>query len=198
MSVFQVALNSVARSVPLVLNQNGTGEGTLDTNPLTGAVNVPSYQRTVYIMGPNRINRVLKDGDTFTDCNYYKKFDFINVLHDDGSTWNDATKSLIANIRTYQLGLGNLVAYINRATNSDSTTDTGGYAQECTIINNSSSLNYDIVINGTQTFTLAKGTSVVFDDMDDAKITSVAVVTTSGIETGIIQVIASVVGPINS
>ena len=44
------------------------------TNNRQGLLDVYDNQRTAYIMGPNRINRVLKDGEVFTDCNYWKRF----------------------------------------------------------------------------------------------------------------------------
>ena len=58
----------------------------------------PSAQRGVYVMGPNLINRLLIDGDTFTDCNYWKRFAYPQVPHDealvtvvtdDGSVYSD-------------------------------------------------------------------------------------------------------------
>lgn len=76
MSVFRVKLNN-------------TRQGNLD---------VYDNQRSAYIMGPNRVNRVLKDGEVFTDCNYWKRFAhppmpledaFIEVLEDDGTIWSD-------------------------------------------------------------------------------------------------------------
>lgn len=55
-------------------------------------------QRSVFIMGPNKTNRVLKDGDTFTDVNYWKRFAypqvsledaFIEIVTDDGIPYLD-------------------------------------------------------------------------------------------------------------
>lgn len=68
------------------------------TNNRQGLLDVYDNQRSAYIMGPNRITRVLKDGETFTDCNYWKRFAtpalspeeaFIEVLEDDGTVWSD-------------------------------------------------------------------------------------------------------------
>jgi len=67
-------------------------------NAKQGLLDVYDNQRTVYITGPNKINRKLKDGDTFTDCNYWKRFaypnvgleeSFIEVLEDDGTIYSD-------------------------------------------------------------------------------------------------------------
>jgi hypothetical protein len=80
------------------VNLNNNVQGTLDLNPATTAEFVTSVQRTVYVTGPNKIYRKLADGDTFTDCNYWKKFAypqvpydqaFIEVVTDDGSIYSD-------------------------------------------------------------------------------------------------------------
>jgi len=96
MSVFQVALNNPY-------------QGYMDINPTTQAIVPssvdqlgvqmnPSIQRTIYVTGPNRTWRKLRDGQTFTDCNYWKRFAypqvpldqaFINVVTDDGSVYSD-------------------------------------------------------------------------------------------------------------
>lgn len=84
MSVFKVNLNNI-------------DQGRLDVNPLTGEQMQPSIQRTLWATGPNRIYRKLKDGEEFTDCNYWKQFAypqvplseaFIEVVTDDGSIYS--------------------------------------------------------------------------------------------------------------
>lgn len=62
MSVFQVQLNNAQ-------------QGLLDIDPATGAQENPSIQRTMFVEGPNRTLRELVDGATFTDCNYWKRFE---------------------------------------------------------------------------------------------------------------------------
>lgn len=56
-------------------------------------------QRSAYIMGPTRRIRELKDGEQFTDCNYWKRFAypqtslenaFIEVVYDDGIQYIDS------------------------------------------------------------------------------------------------------------
>jgi hypothetical protein len=68
------------------------------TNNRQGLLDIYDNQRSAYIMGPNRVNRKLKDGDVFVDCNYWKRFAypqvsleeaFIEVLEDDGTIWSD-------------------------------------------------------------------------------------------------------------
>src|ERR1700727_29241 len=82
MSVFVVQLTNVA-------------EGLLDT---AGQASGVSIQRGVWIMGPNKVNRLLHDGATFTDSNYWKRYAFpqvsqdqaiVAVISDDGSAWVD-------------------------------------------------------------------------------------------------------------
>lgn len=68
------------------------------TNNRQGLLDIYDNQRSAYIMGPNRINRKLKDGETFVDCNYWKRFAypnlpleeaFIEVVEDDGTIYSD-------------------------------------------------------------------------------------------------------------
>ena len=103
MSVFRVKLNNAS-------------QGLLDTD-INGVQNETSIQRTIYVTGPNRINRKLVDGEEFTDCNYWKRFTedemgaesaFIEVVTDDGSVYSDKValatnvfKSLIKRARKY-------------------------------------------------------------------------------------------------
>lgn len=90
MSVFKVDLN----------NQY---QGYLDIDPKSGiefeaSSGNPSIQRSVYLAGPNGGVLELKDGATFTDSNYWKRYAypqvpasqaFISVVSDDGSVWSD-------------------------------------------------------------------------------------------------------------
>jgi hypothetical protein len=68
------------------------------SNSRQGLLDVHDNQRSAYITGPNRINRKLKDGETFVDCNYWKRFAypqvpleeaFIEVVEDDGTVYSD-------------------------------------------------------------------------------------------------------------
>lgn len=71
------------------------------SNSKQGLLDVYDNQRTAYITGPNRINRKLKDGEVFVDCNYWKRFAhpplpleeaFIEVLEDDGTIYSDSVQ----------------------------------------------------------------------------------------------------------
>lgn len=85
MSVFRVKLQN-------------TAQGRLDIDPTTGLPFTVSKQRTIQVTGPKKIMRKLYDGETFTDCNYWKQFAypqtslemaFIEVVTDDGSVYSD-------------------------------------------------------------------------------------------------------------
>lgn len=95
MSVFRVKLQNVK-------------QGLLDLDPSTyvagaaygqlGTAFGTSKQRQIFVAGPKRTYRLLKDGDQFTDCNYWKRFAypqvaqefaFIEVVTDDGSVYSD-------------------------------------------------------------------------------------------------------------
>lgn len=102
MSVFKVRLQHIT-------------QGLLDFDPATntsetyGQVGEPfgadfpnseavSRQRQIFAAGPNKTYRLLIDGATFTDCNYWKRFTFptvakefafIETITDDGSIYSD-------------------------------------------------------------------------------------------------------------
>ena len=58
------------------------------TNSRQGRLDVYDNQRSAYITGPNRINRKLKDGEIFTDCNYWKRFEHGYHRHSGGGDAN--------------------------------------------------------------------------------------------------------------
>lgn len=194
MSVFKVQLQQGA-------------QGALDKDPSTmsagaiagqglGTPMAVSKQRQVYVMGPNRINRLLKDGDTFTDCNYWKKFAypqttldnaFINVLTDDGSVYDVAGGSTVPAVYA-----GSLTSLTHD--DIDFVADWGGPATFCQIDNLEAAGQADhvltVTLNGTSSFSLYSGTSQVFNSGDLA-ITSLIITAASGMSAAY-QVIAAV------
>ncbi len=193
MSVFKVHLNT-------------NTQGYLDFNPATatpgflGNQMQPSKQRTMFCTGPNRIYRELFDGQTFTDCNYWKRFDiatdptygFIEVLDDDGSVYSD-----IPGENTFPR-----VYSPYTVTNTDTFTtnsidilgDLGGVAQFVQITNNgTASPGQDVTIelNGSSdaVMTLAAGDTQVFN-AGDLAITALAF--DGGASTTTLQIILSV------
>lgn len=192
MSVFKVAVNNDA-------------QGLLDTNPLTGAQIVPSIQRTIYVAGPNRKIRELKDGTTFTDCNYWKQFAYpqvseeqaiVEVLSDDGSIWSSvASENTFPKV--YSLTCAGGSTYT--ANSADILGDTGGYATFVQITNLGGN-DVSVKINGLSgaIFTLGAGDTQVFNN-GDLTVTHLAIDnTTSGAATCIIQIICAVKSLCNS
>ena len=196
MSVFRVELNNV-------------GQGTLDKDPSTGGLGsqfATSIQRSVYVMGPGRINRLLKDGETFSDCNYWKKFAypqvdreaaFINVVTDDGSVYSDiASENTFPRVYDITAAVGSAFA----ANQADIATDTGGFAVFAQITNKDSSQAVTIRLNGVanSVFDLAEDTTQVFNAGD----LSISLIegdnSTSGATDADIQILVSVKSICNS
>jgi hypothetical protein len=159
MSVFKVKLTNV-------------NQGLLDTN---GQSTGTSVQRGVWIMGPNKVNRLLIDGSTFTDSNYWKRYAYpqvpydqaiVDVLTDDGSVWADNP----VGARTFG------VSSSFTGTASYSTTNTidylstyGSYAKYVQI--KVTTADATVRINGSVEITVASGTTQIFDDdIDIAKL----------------------------
>lgn len=204
MSVFQVTLNNI-------------DQGTLDLNPSTasrvsggdlsrlGSQMSPSIQRTIYVAGPNHTYRKLNDGDTFTDCNYWKRFAypqvpldqaFITVTTDDGSVWSDVADENTFPV-VYDFTLVNGDVYADHE--ADILGDNGGPAVFVQIANNGSTA-CKVRINGVATaiFDLAGGETQVFNN-GDLSITKLEFAnTTSGGGTTTVQVLASVKSVCNS
>lgn len=187
MSVFRVALNNV-------------DQGRLDINPLTTAQASPSIQRGVYVMGPNRINRLLIDGETFTDCNYWMQFAypqttrelaFVEVVTDDGSIWADGASSNIVDSATLTGAAGS--SYGTAGNEWDIEGDyPGSYAVYTRIINTAASGTVNIRLNDVATFSLDGGSEMVFD-IGDLSVQKVAVANNgSGAVASPIEVIALV------
>ena len=196
MSVFKVTLNN-------------TAEGTLDgyvvppaSGPTTGAnwaeaddytsastadTTGVSLQRQMYVAGPLKVNRLLKDGQVFTDCNYWKRFCYPQVpleqailtcVTDDGGIWVDGntagTTPKVYNLIAYD---GQIMGYDSGASHSIANIydDTGGYAVFCQITNGNDTDSVQVRINETATFTLEKSSAQVFN-LNDLLISKVEVV----------------------
>ena len=213
MSVFKVVLNNIA-------------QGTLDLNPSTatpisgdvysdlGAEMSPSIQRTVYVTGPNGTYRKLKDGQQFTDCNYFKRFAypqvpldqaFIQVVTDDGSVYSDFSEENTY-AKVYNVSVANGSTYTtgyNGSTSSGNTVtilgDTGGFAVFVQIANQgSTAVKVQLNGNANAIFDLGAGETQVFNS-GDLSVTSVAFANVaSGGSTSNVQVIASIKSVCNS
>lgn len=158
-------------------------QGRLDMNPAThplvagttaqygnlGSPQATSIQRQVFVAGPGRKYRLLKDGDTFSDCNYWKQFAypqctlekaFIDVITDDNSVWSD-----VAEENTFGVGGTLTLATDYSAANTISFTTTNGGPARFLMLLNQSSGTTTVELNGDTnlTFTMATATTLVFD-----------------------------------
>lgn len=170
MSVFRVKLQNV-------------NQGLLDLDPSTntsetyGRLGTPfttSKQRQIFVAGPNRTYRLLRDGDTFTDCNYWKRFAypqvaheyaFIEVVTDDGSIYSDIPEE-----NTFLVGATETLSTDYADTVVDFVTDHGGPARFLQVQNTHASIAISGELNGDTdvTFTLAAGETQIFSTGDVA------------------------------
>ena len=193
MSVFQVNLNNVE-------------QGLLDTHPTTGVQNATSSQRNVYVMGPNHINRLLSDGEQFTDCNYWKRFAYpqvslaeaiVDVITDDGSVYSDI-ESENTYPKVYDITAAAASVYTDNQ--ADILGDTSGHAVFAQITNNGPSGSLKVRLNGIADgiFDLAFGDTQVFNS-GDLSISMIEIDnSTSGNPESDVQIIVSVRSICNS
>jgi hypothetical protein len=126
-------------------------------NSRQGVLDIYDNQRTAYIMGPNRINRKLKDGETFVDSNYWKRFAypnvsleeaFIEVVYDDGTIYSDKiAENTYPRVYDITAVPGSTYAQ-NKA---DIAGDSGSWALFAQITNKSNADNIKVRINGMDT-----------------------------------------------
>lgn len=189
MSVFRVKLNNIEQGL-LDLDPSTaspTPVGGAGGQPYLGSQMDPSIQRTIYVTGPNLTYRKLNDGDTFTDCNYWKRFAypqvplefaFIEVVTDDGSIYSDNPDE-----NTFPVTIGGGAPYTvaiadTFATNFvDIVATYGSYAVFTQIKNLGTLATQDIQVqlNGSASaiFTLAAGDTQIFN-MGDLTVTHLA------------------------
>jgi len=204
MSVFRVALN------------NGN-QGKLDLDPTTntsdtfGALGdqiATSLQRSVYVMGPGKINRLLIDGATFTDCNYWKQFAeptvsaefaIIEVVTDDGSVYSDVPgENVFPKVFTRTIAAGSTFATANNII--DMAVDAGGPAIFTQIENQTNEVGLSVRLNGdvNAVFDLAALETQVFN-AGEMVISQIAFDNSdSGIGAKVVQVLVSIKSTCNS
>ena len=187
MSIFKVKLNN-------------TLQGRLDLGD-TGSPSIISIQRQIYVAGPNHTYRLLKDGETFVDCNYWKKFTsevvgdeyaFIEVDSDDGSIYSDTPAENI-----FSVGGTETLTTDYADTVVDFVTDHSGPARFLMVQNLDESINIIGELNGDNnvTFSVGPGESMMFNQ-GDLVITILRLKSASG--TPNISYIASVRSVFNS
>ena len=204
MSVFRVALNS-------------NEQGSLDLDPSTntgqsygdlGDQIATSLQRQVYVMGPGKINRLLIDGETFTDCNYWKQFAYpqialehaiVEVVTDDGSVYSDVPgENVYPKVFTRTIAGGSTFATANNII--DMLVDAGGPAIFAQIENQDSSQALTVRLNGDvdAIFDLGAPEIQVFN-AGEMVISQIAFDnSTSGATAAIVQVLVSIKSSCNS
>lgn len=152
---------------------NNSKQGLLDVNPSTQSQFSTSIQRTIFVQGPNKQYRKLFDGETFSDCNYWKKFAypqlpydeaFIEVVSDDGSVYSDIP-SENNYPKVYNLIVEQGTDYSDNVV--DIAGDTGSYANFVQITNQGSS-SVRVRLNGLTgaTFELGGSETQVFNAGD--------------------------------
>lgn len=161
MSVFKVCLTEgVGR----------TAQGYLDPSVVNGA----SIQRTIYAPGPNKINRALFDGQTFTDVNYWLRFSyptlpydqaFISVVTNDGSVWNDFYPENQFP-RSYTLTVVGGSTYASNVVNVLSDNGSPAIFTQITVTTAGSAPNFRINGLSNAILPIAGGTTQVFDKGD--------------------------------
>lgn len=191
MSVFRVKLNN-------------SFQGKLDINPETLAEFGTSIQRTIFVTGPKKIYRKLSDGETFTDCNYWKKFAypqvpyeqaFIEVVSDDGSIYSDIEQeNNFPNVYAITVNTGS--AFDDNI--CDIVGDFGSAANFVQITNKIGGGDVRVKLNGLTgaVFDLLAGDTQLFN-YGDLSVTKIQFDNSSGTNSDI-QVIVSVKSAINS
>lgn len=154
-------------------------------------------QRSAYIMGPNKINRILKDGDEFEDVNYWKRFAypqlsleeaFIEVILDDGIQYVDGQQVNFPKV--YDLTASPESDFAENEANI--TRDTGGSAVFAQITNKSETESVKLKLNNSSSavLDLPAGSTQVFN-AGDVSIGSIQVKNESSSEVKV-QILVSV------
>jgi hypothetical protein len=173
MSVFQVKLNNIAQGLlDIDPSTHPLSTGSAATYGRLGTPFTTSKQRQIWVAGPNRRYRLLRDGDTFTDCNYWKQFAypqttyeraFINVVTDDGSVYSD-----IAEENVFTKGATEVLSTSFADTVIDFVTTYGGPAKFLSVQNLDGSIAITGELNGDTnvTFKIAANETMMFNQGD--------------------------------
>jgi hypothetical protein len=173
MSVFKVQLNNTQQGrLDLDPSTHPLSTGSSATYGQLGSVFTVSKQRQIWVAGPNRRYRLLSDGQTFTDCNYWKQFAypqttlekaFITVLSDDGSVYSD-----VADENVFTKGATVTLSTAFSGTVIDFVTTYGGPARFLSVQNLDSSIKITGELNGDTnvTFVVAGNETMMFNQGD--------------------------------
>ena len=168
-------------------------------NNRQGLLDIYDNQRTAYITGPNRINRKLKDGETFVDCNYWKRFAypnvsldeaFIEVVEDDGTIYSD---KIAENTypKVYDLITATGSTYENNK--ADIKKDSGSWALFAQITNKSLTDGVKVRLNGLNSaiIDLPAGSTQVFS-VGDITIGTIEIDNSAGSADVPVQILVSI------
>ena len=192
MSVFKVNLKTLSQgTMDIWSSANPVGRtdnpnSSTDQGTGTNAGPGTSLQRQCYVMGPKHINRLMVDGESFTDCNYWKQFcpatsanpggcdpvaAFLSITTDDGAPWSSVPSEQTFAWSTPAAVVGfatpTWTSVVNFATLF------GSYATSA-IVTNGGAGAASIRINGSAIFPLGIGATQVFST-GDLVITSIEV-----------------------
>lgn len=166
MSTFRVKLQNVK-------------QGLLDLDPSTyvagasygqlGSAFTTSLQRQIFVAGPGKKYRLLSDGETFSDCNYWKRFAypqvayefaFIEVVTDDGSVYSDIPEE-----NTFAAGNTETLTTTIGDTEIDFVTTYGGPAMMLIVQNldGAKTVTGELNSDTDVTFTLTAGQTQIFN-----------------------------------
>lgn len=173
MSVFKVQLQNIKQGLlDLDPSTHPLAAGSAATYGQLGSAFSISKQRQIFVAGPNRSYRLLKDGETFTDCNYWKRFAypqvarefaFINVVTDDGSVYSDVPEE-----NTFAAGSTETLTTDYTDTVVNFVTTYGGPARFLQVQNLDSTAVVNGELNGDTnvTFQLGGGETQIFNQGD--------------------------------
>jgi len=163
-----------------------------------------SKQRSMYVAGPNRIPRELKDGDTFTDCNYWKRFAvpqvaasqaFITVLSDDGSIFVDGSSETFPRVYNKVVALAS--TFTTAGNKIDLLADTGSFAVYTQITVSGDDVKVRLNGSASAVFDVTTTTGQVFNP-GDFEITTLEFDNTAGAGAATVQVLFGIRSVCNS
>lgn len=169
-------------------------------NDKQGLLDIYNNQRTAYITGPNKVNRKLKDGEVFTDCNYWKRFAypqvpleeaFIEVIEDDGTIYNENSKSEYSFPKVYDILAKKGSKFVENK--ADIIKDSGGCALFAQITNKSKTDSIKIKLNGLKNaiIDIDPGNTQVFSK-GDLDINLIEIDNSEGEDDALVQIIVSI------
>lgn len=150
------------------LNPSNLGSGYVTDTSATAGV---SAQRSMDVTGPRGSRRLLADGETFTDCNYWLRYAplseggtmaedlaFIHVVTDDGSVWDDRnpTNNTFNVVEDMLIDAGS--TYSDTANIINILSDHGGYAVALRLVVAGDEVNVRLNGSSSAVMSLATGT----------------------------------------